>query len=252
MKSPKSACVCGSGIPAERCCAGESFDEGEVFLLYRQLGDMRRQMRSLVSGRSPIEASVNPDVCRRLMEDLEPLGPEARPLWHGRPLTREILAYPGRTWNDEKGALVQEKLYMLSEAFGDDLLERRGVTFDRVTDFEAVVESYSDFLLMYYLKTPLDVRPEHRAARRFLGNYYIRTFVDANIDFIYTGLAAIPAFYAYLVRLGLATRVQLAALLDECRDAFWYKRRFEEYQFAAGRGRTQWCREFDYKRMPAA
>lgn len=258
MKSlGENRCACGSGKKIEECCAAaelgsplESFDEGEVFMLYRQLGDMRRQMKSLVSGRSPTEASVEPDVDRRLVVYAPPLDPAAGPTWSGRRLTRELIAYPGQKWDDEKGAIVQEKLYMLSEAFGDYLMDRLEVDPDRVTDFEAMVESFGDFLLMYYMMTPLDARPGHHAARRFLGNYYIRTFLDSTLDALYTGLTALPAYYAYLARLGFVSRKTAEAVLAECSDWPWYRRRFEEYQVVVGKARSRWCRELDYKSMP--
>lgn len=259
MGPAEKICPCGSGRWQLNCClakaeevvdVGEPFDEGEVLLLYRQLGDMRRQMRSLVSGRSPMEACVRPELDPALVSDLSPLGPQARPIWYGHPLTRELIAYPGRKWDDEKGAVVQEKLYVLSESFGDHLLERCGAPFERVTDFEACVESFGDFLLMYYLMTPLEVKPGQDAIRRFLGNYYIRTYVDSNLDFVFTGLNALPAYFAFLARLGLTSPAMVEAAVRECRDWAWYKRRFEEYQGAAGRVRSLWCREFDYKELP--
>jgi hypothetical protein len=255
-------CLCGSGKKSAECCvpaknAGENleatiqdFAEGEVFMLYRQLGDMRRQMKSLVSGRSHQDASVEPEVDRRLVVFGPPLDAARLPTWNGHRLTRELVAYPGQKWDDEKGAVVQEKLYMLSEAFGDYLIETLQVDPERVTDFEAVVESFGDFLLMYYMITPLDVKPGYQAIRRYLGNYYPRTFMDANIDTIYTALTALPAYYAYLCRLGLVNRRVAESVLAECADWPWYRRRFEEYQVVVGKARSRWCREFDYKSLP--
>jgi len=254
-------CFCGSGKKQGECCPmqGEKkvqeeldipvqdFAEGEVFMLYRQLGDMRRQMKSLISGRSPMDASVEPEIDRRLIVFGSPL---ERPLWNGQKMSRELVAYPGQKWDDEKGATVQEKLYMLSEAFGDYLLQHLEVDAERVTDFEAVVESFGDFLLMYYMMTPLDIKPGHHAVRRYLGNYYVRTFLDANLDTIYTAFSALPAYFAYLTRLGLVSRTIAESVIAECADWPWYRRRFEEYQVVCGQARARWCREMDYKAMP--
>jgi hypothetical protein len=227
--------------------AANEFSEGEVFLLYRQLGDLRRHMRSLVSGRGVEEPSVAPEVDRRLVVFG---GPRPAPVWNGVRLTRQAIRYPARRWSEDRAALVQEKLYALSEAFGDYLLEELGVDRERVTDFEAIVESFGDWLLTGYLMTPPEVAPGHQAPRRFLGNFYPRAFLDATLDTVYLGLTALPAYYAWLTRLGLATRPTAEAVLSQCSDWPWYRRRFEEYETLSRAGRARWRREYDSEAMP--
>lgn len=168
----------------------------------------------------------------------------------GWPLTRETLAYPGREWSDERGAELQSKLYALVEAFGDHAVEEIGLAPETACEFENVCREYCDYLLMYYLMTPLEIKPGHRSIRRFLGNYYPRTAVDANLDFIYHALNALPAFYAWLARAGLVRWTLVDALVEESRDWPWFRRRLLDYGEVKGRARARWCREFDYKAMP--
>ncbi|HLG41946.1 MAG TPA: hypothetical protein VI643_01180, partial [Planctomycetota bacterium] len=222
----------------------------EYSTLYRQLDEMRRAFKAMVAARNPFESAIKPRVNPRLISRADPLPPERRPTWTGWTLTRETLAYPGREWSDERGAELQAKLYALVEAFGDYGAEEFDMDAETACDFENVCREHCDYLLMYYLMTPLEVKPGQQVVRRFLGNYYPRTVVNPNLDFVFRSLSALPAFYAWLARAGLIRWSVVDAVVEECRDWPWFRQRLLEYAELRGRARSRWCREFDYKAMP--
>jgi hypothetical protein len=253
-RSPR--CTCGSGRPQPECCPDVPITEAdllstdEVSAFYRQIEDLRRDFKTLVSARNPLESAVKPVVDRRLIEDCTPLPREEFPCWLGMPVSRALLIYRLGGWSDEKGGEMLDRLYALCGSFGDYMEEILGVPASTVAEYERVCEAFCDYLLMYYLTTPLEVKPGQDSIRRFLGNYYPRTQVDANLDFVFHALSALPAFYAWLGRLGFVTWKVVDAIVDQCRDWQWFRHRLLEFHELKGFDRADWCRRYDYKSMP--
>jgi hypothetical protein len=254
-------CTCGSGRFGRECCFREielpatwaeltAPSTEEASALYYQLEEMRRTLGALVGARNPTESALDPRIDGRLIRRADPLPEDARPTFLGWPLTRPDLKFQGKRWSDPAGAAAQDRLAAVVEAFGEHLIEEFEIDAGAASEFEGVCHAYCDFLLMYHLMSPVDVKPGHRAIRRFLGNYYPRTRLDANLDFVYRALSALPAFHVYLGRAGLAEGSLVDHVVRECRDWPWYRRRLLEHAELRGRARARWCAEYDYRALP--
>ncbi|MCD6474615.1 MAG: hypothetical protein J7K47_06930 [Thermoplasmata archaeon] len=83
--------------------------------------------------------------------------------------------------------------------------------------------------------------------RRFLGNWYIRKFLNPNMSEIKSFLRAILNFFTFLQENGFISNEQLSEIKEVCKDKAWFEMRLKTYFEAEGDAFYEWLREYDYE-----
>ncbi|KAA0004384.1 MAG: hypothetical protein FE044_00125 [Thermoplasmata archaeon] len=83
--------------------------------------------------------------------------------------------------------------------------------------------------------------------RRFLGNWYIRKFLNPNISEIKSFLRSISDFFTFLQEKGFISKEQLNEIKEVCKDKSWFEMRLKTYFEAQGGDLYEWLREYDYE-----
>ena len=82
--------------------------------------------------------------------------------------------------------------------------------------------------------------------RRFLGNWYIRKFMDPKISSIKSYLKAISNFFEFIYKEGFITKEHLMAIKEVCKDKEWFDMRLKTYFEADGEEFHEWIEEYNY------
>lgn len=82
--------------------------------------------------------------------------------------------------------------------------------------------------------------------RKFLGNWYIRKFMDPNISTIKSFLKSISDFYTFLEEKGFISNEELIEIKEVCKDKTWFEMRFKTYFEAEDDDFYEWIEEYNY------
>lgn len=82
--------------------------------------------------------------------------------------------------------------------------------------------------------------------RMFLGNWYIRKFMNPRMSEIKSFLRAISDLFTFIRNEGFITDEDLKEIKDVCKDTAWFEMRLETYFAAEGDEFYEWRREYDY------
>lgn len=82
--------------------------------------------------------------------------------------------------------------------------------------------------------------------RKFLGNWYIRKFMDPNISTIKSFLKSISDFYTFLEEKGFISNEELSEIKEVCNDKSWFEMRLKTYFEAEDDDFYEWIEEYNY------
>ncbi len=82
--------------------------------------------------------------------------------------------------------------------------------------------------------------------RKFLGNWYIRKFMDPNISTIKSFLKSIFDFYTFLKENDFITDEELSEIKEVCKDIAWFEMRIKTYFEAEDDDFYEWIEEYNY------
>jgi hypothetical protein len=106
------------------------------------------------------------------------------------------------------------------------------------------------FFVMKYLfvyddaESVLDVSGD--AIRTFLGNWYIRKFLNPKMSEIKVYLSALFVFFTFLQEEGFISEEELKEIQEACKDIPWFEMRLRTYFDVDGDDFYEWVREYDY------
>ena len=82
--------------------------------------------------------------------------------------------------------------------------------------------------------------------RTFLGNWYIRKFMNPSMPSIKSHLKSISDFFTFLNEKGFIPKGQLSEIKEVCRDKAWFEMRLKTYFEADGDDFYEWIQEYNY------
>ena len=82
--------------------------------------------------------------------------------------------------------------------------------------------------------------------RTFLGNWYIRKFMNPRMSEIKSFLRAISDFFTFIKKEGFITDVDLEEIKDVCKDVGWFEMRLRTYFSADEDEFYDWIRVYNY------
>jgi len=138
--------------------------------------------------------------------------------------------------------------------------ERSKIVFDRFHEYllnRGLKEETADdrtqrvvFYVMDYLFVYKDVESILEASadtiRTFLGNWYIRKFLNPNMSEIKSFLKSILDFYKFLLKEDVASEADLEEMEGVCKDVPWFEMRLRTYFEADGDEFHEWLQEYNY------
>lgn len=138
--------------------------------------------------------------------------------------------------------------------------ERSKIVFDRFHEYllnRGLKEETADnrtqrvvFYVMNYLFVYEDVESILEASadtiRTFLGNWYIRKFLNPNMSEIKSFLKSILDFYKFLLKEDVASEADLEEMEGVCKDVPWFEMRLRTYFEADGDEFHEWLQEYNY------
>jgi len=83
--------------------------------------------------------------------------------------------------------------------------------------------------------------------RRFLGNWYIRKFMNPNMPDIKLYLKSISDFFTFLNEKGFISEGELSEIKEVCKDEAWFEMRLKTYFEAEGDDFYKWLQEYNYE-----
>jgi hypothetical protein len=102
-----------------------------------------------------------------------------------------------------------------------------------------------DYLFVYDdIESILEVSGD--TIRTFLGNWYIRKFLDPRISEIKSFLRSILDFFTFLQEEDFVSEADLAEIRDVCKDVSWFEMRLRTYRTAEGHKFHEWIEEYNY------
>ena len=139
--------------------------------------------------------------------------------------------------------------------------ERSKIVFDRFHEYllnRGLKEETADdrtqrvvFYVMNYLFLYEDVENILEASadtiRTFLGNWYIRKFLNPNMSEIKSFLRSILDFYKFLLKEDVASEADLEEMEGVCKDVPWFEMRLRTYFEADDDDEFhEWLQEYNY------
>jgi len=85
-----------------------------------------------------------------------------------------------------------------------------------------------------------------KTIRTFLGNWYIRKFMNPNISEIKAFLKSISDFFTFLQVRSFISKEDLIKIKDACKDTDWFEMRLTTYFKAHGYDLREWIEEYNY------
>jgi site-specific recombinase XerD len=82
--------------------------------------------------------------------------------------------------------------------------------------------------------------------RTFLGNWYIRKFMNPRMSEIKSFLRAISDFFTFIKNEGFITDDDLKEIKEVCKDLGWFEMRLHTYFAAEGNEFYEWIEEYNY------
>lgn len=82
--------------------------------------------------------------------------------------------------------------------------------------------------------------------RKFLGNWYIRKFMNPSMPIIKSYLKSISDFFTFLNEKGFISKGELSEIKEVCRDKAWFEMRLKTYFEADGDDFYEWIQEYNY------
>lgn len=82
--------------------------------------------------------------------------------------------------------------------------------------------------------------------RTFLGNWYIRKFINPSIVGIRSYLRAISDFFTFLREGDFIFKEQLSEIKEVCKDKAWFEMRLKTYFNAKRDDFYEWIQEYNY------
>jgi len=82
--------------------------------------------------------------------------------------------------------------------------------------------------------------------RAFLGNWYIRKFMNPKISEIKSFLKAVSNFFTFLQKNDFIPKEQLKEIRAVCKDTAWFEMRLKTYFDAQGDDFYEWIQEYNY------
>lgn len=154
---------------------------------------------------------------------------------------------------EDNGEEEYEKQWERSKIVFDhfyEYLKGRGLkdsTAGRRTEMAAFF--IMDYVFVY--EDIMDMREVYDTTiKRFLGNWYIRKFLDPQISTINSFLRAISDFYTFLHKNSFITKRDLEEIKEICKDKEWFEMRHVTYYQALRSGDEDeyydWVDEYDY------
>ncbi len=83
--------------------------------------------------------------------------------------------------------------------------------------------------------------------RKFLGNWYIRKFMNPSMANIKSYLESISNFFAFLNEKGFISKGELSEIKEVCKDKAWFEMRLKTYFEAEGDDFYEWIEEYNYE-----
>jgi len=107
------------------------------------------------------------------------------------------------------------------------------------------------YFIMDYVFVYEDIVDDIRAVsdetvRKYLGNWYIRKFMNPTIKGIKAHLRALSDFFTFLKDNGQISRDHLSELKGVCRDTAWFEMRLRTYFESDSEGFREWIEEYNY------
>jgi len=82
--------------------------------------------------------------------------------------------------------------------------------------------------------------------RTFLGNWYIRKFMNPSMPNIKSYLKSISDFFTFLNEKGFISKEELSEIKEVCRDKAWFEMRLKTYFETQGDDFYEWIQEYNY------
>lgn len=158
-------------------------------------------------------------------------------------VTFEMLNFDyGDDWSEN----IDENVKKMAPVFQgfEEYLKRRNL---KELTVQKKVQSISFFLFNYlYIYDSVDsvLEVDEITIRTFLGNWYIRKFLNPNMTEIRVFLNAIKDFYTFLKKLDLFDDIN--DIKEACKDKNWYQMRLETYYNSHGAAFESWIQEYNY------
>jgi len=84
------------------------------------------------------------------------------------------------------------------------------------------------------------------AIRTFLGNWYIRKFINPSMPRIKSYLKSISDFFTFLRETGFISKGELSEIKEVCKDKAWFEMRLKTYFSAKRDDFYEWLQEYNY------
>ncbi len=147
-----------------------------------------------------------------------------------------------------------------SEEEDEKQWERSKIVFDHFYEYlkgkvkEKTAERRTDmviFFVMKYLFVYEDrvesiTEVSGDTIRKYLGNWYIRKFLDPRISEIKEILRALLDFFTFLEKEGFVSEADVEDIGEVCRDVPWFEMRLRTYFTAWGDEFSEWIQEYNY------
>lgn len=152
---------------------------------------------------------------------------------------------------EENSEEEDEKQWKRSKVVFDhfcDYLEKKGLTRDTVSGrTERVTFFVMNYLFVYDdAESILDVSGE--TIRTFLGNWYIRKFLNPTMSEIKVYLSALSDFFTFLREGDFISESDLKEIKEACKDIPWFEMRLRTYFEADDDEFYEWMQEYNYDR----
>ncbi|MCD4784409.1 MAG: hypothetical protein K8T10_11365 [Candidatus Eremiobacteraeota bacterium] len=112
------------------------------------------------------------------------------------------------------------------------------------------LENRAFFFIMDYLFTYSDttniIAVNKNIIRVYMGNWYIRKFMNPTMKEINASLRAVSSFYTFLHEEGFVSKDTLEEINSVCKDKKWFEMRLKTYHKAGRENFYDWIQEYNY------